>query len=75
LNHLPADELSGWKNVEDIKKLKIENMNLEFVHFVGLYNCIKVNTLFSPFDEISINNYFLSQDLFNMFKVVWPANL
>jgi hypothetical protein len=37
-NRLPEDEPTGSKHVEDIK-FKNQNINLENVHFVGLY-CI-----------------------------------
>ena len=35
-NHLPEDEPWASKHVEDIKILKL-NINLERVHYVGLY--------------------------------------
>jgi len=38
-NRLPEDEPSGSKHVDDIEKIKNENINLENVHFVGWY-CI-----------------------------------
>jgi hypothetical protein len=34
-NRLPEDEPSGLKHVEDIEKIKNENINLENVYFVG----------------------------------------
>ena len=37
MSRLPEDEPSGLKLVEDIRKFKIQNMNLEKVYFVGLY--------------------------------------
>jgi hypothetical protein len=36
-SRLPEDEPSGSKRVEDIKQLKIRNVNSGNVHFVGLY--------------------------------------
>ena len=38
-NLLPEDKTSGSKHVDDINNLKNYNINLEKVHFVGLY-CI-----------------------------------
>jgi len=34
-NRLPADEPSGSKHVEVIKKIKNQNINSEKVHFIG----------------------------------------
>jgi hypothetical protein len=38
-DRLPEDEPSGSKYIDDIKKLKIENIDLENVHFIVL-SCI-----------------------------------
>jgi len=35
-NPLPEDEPSGWKHVEDIKKIQIKTIILGNVHFVVL---------------------------------------
>jgi hypothetical protein len=54
-NHLPEDELSGSKHVEDIK-IKNEAFNLENVLFIGLYCIIILQCIVQKNIKVIITN-------------------